>query len=77
MVSNMITEFFARPPRALALGAALLALVALLAALLPSGPLALDRWCADAIGGSPSGLLHRLALVCDFLGRDGARYALR
>jgi undecaprenyl-diphosphatase len=60
----MIPQFFTRPRRALLLGAAMLAFVALLAAVIPSGPLAIDRH----ITGGSNAALHHLALFFDRLG---------
>jgi undecaprenyl-diphosphatase len=65
----MIPEFFTRPRRALLLGAGFVAFVLLLALVIPSGPLSIDR---HFTGGSNE-TLHRLALFFDKLGGPRGR----
>jgi membrane-associated phospholipid phosphatase len=66
-------RFLARPNRAIWLGAALLALFALAALLVPAQPLALDdRWAGWMRDGATPALEH-LALAFDWLGRGLGR----
>jgi undecaprenyl-diphosphatase len=65
--------FFARPHRALWTGAFLLAVVTLMAALVPSEPLAIERRWAEAMQDIESPALKDLALVFNALGRGLGR----
>ena len=55
--------------RALAVGAVLLAGVALMGALLPTGPLAIDRSWSEAMKDAQTPFLTHVALVFNWLGR--------
>ena len=66
-------QFFVHPERALLIGAALLALVGLTAALIPAEPLALERSWAEAMQDIPTPALERVALVFNWLGRGLGR----
>jgi undecaprenyl-diphosphatase len=65
--------FFAHASRALWLGAALLALFALMALLVPAEPLALERRWAEAMQDIQTPALKDLALVFNWLGRGIGR----
>jgi undecaprenyl-diphosphatase len=62
-------RFFARPGPAVGVGAALVAVVAIMAVFVPAEPLAIDRRWAEAMQDIQTPLLHDLARVFDFLGR--------
>jgi membrane-associated phospholipid phosphatase len=62
-------EFFARPAQAVGWASALLALVALAAFLVPTGPLALDSRWSELMQDIQTPFLKHLALVFDALGR--------
>jgi undecaprenyl-diphosphatase len=62
-------RFLAHPRRALLAGAALLVVVLIGAAVVPSGPLRIDRWWNDLMGDGESEALKQLALVLNWLGR--------
>jgi membrane-associated phospholipid phosphatase len=66
-------RYFARPRRALWIGAALLALVALTAVLVPAEPLVLDRTWLEAMQDIQTATLKNLALVFNWLGRGIGR----
>ena len=66
-------RYFAHPRRALWIGAALLALVALTALLVPSEPLALERTWLEAMQDIQTPALKNLALVFNWLGRGIGR----
>ena len=66
-------RYFAHPRRALWIGAALLVLVALTAALVPTGPLALERTWLEAMQDIQTAALENLALVFNWLGRGIGR----
>ncbi len=61
-------EFFTRPSRAVGWGAALLALVLLLALLIPAGPLTLDDHWAELMQDIKTPFLTHVALVFNALG---------
>jgi undecaprenyl-diphosphatase len=66
-------RFFARPGRALWIGAGLLALVALIAVLVPAEPLALERSWSEAMKDIQTPFLKDVALVFNWLGRGIGR----
>jgi undecaprenyl-diphosphatase len=66
-------RFLAHPDRTLAIGAALLLLVAIIAALVPAEPLALERSWAEAMRDIQSPVLKEIALVFNALGRGWGR----
>jgi membrane-associated phospholipid phosphatase len=66
-------RFFTNPRSALALGVALLALVALAAVLVPATPLAIERAWREAMSDAPSAFLKDVALVFNWLGRGVGR----
>ena len=66
-------RYFARPRRALWIGAALLAVVALTALLVPTEPLALERSWLEAMQDIQTAALKDLALVFNWLGRGIGR----
>ena len=68
-------RFFSRPVREFCVGVALLVVVGLMAILIPSDPLAIDRWWSEAMKDVESPLLKDLALVFNALGR-GVGWAL-
>jgi undecaprenyl-diphosphatase len=61
--------FPAHPGRAVAGAVVLLAVVALMAVLVPATPLGIDRSWAEAMQDIPSSLLRHVALFLDWLGR--------
>jgi len=61
-------QFLSHPRRAVAAGGSLVAAVAVGAAVVPSGPLGVDRSWAEAMGDAESAALKRLALVLNALG---------
>jgi undecaprenyl-diphosphatase len=61
--------YFVRPARAVWVGAALLAVVALMALLVPAEPLAIDEAWSDAMQDHPRQLLKDVALAFNALGR--------
>jgi len=64
-------EFLAHPRRAIWAGAILLGLVAVMAVLVPAGPLHIDRSWAEGVGEAP--LLKDVALGFNWLGRGIGR----
>jgi membrane-associated phospholipid phosphatase len=66
-------RYFAHPRRALWIGAALLALVALTAVLVPAEPLAFERVWLEAMQDIQTAGLKNLALVFNWLGRGIGR----
>lgn len=66
-------RYFAHPRRALWIGAALLVLVALTAALVPAEPLALERTWLEAMQDIQTAALENLALAFNWLGRGIGR----
>jgi undecaprenyl-diphosphatase len=70
---NAEESFFAQPSRALLAAAGMLALVVLLAILVPAGPSALDRSWSEAMRDIETPLLTHLALVFNWLGRGIGR----
>jgi membrane-associated phospholipid phosphatase len=66
-------RFFSRPQPALWAGLALVALVGVVAALIPARPLAIDQHWSDAMRDIETGSLHDLALVFNYLGRGLGR----
>jgi membrane-associated phospholipid phosphatase len=68
-------RFFDHPDRALVTAGAMLALVALLAVLVPEGPLELDRSWSEAMRDIQTPLLTDLALAYSWLGRGIGRAA--
>jgi undecaprenyl-diphosphatase len=65
--------FFARPDRALWTAGGMLALVVLIALVVPAGPLDLDRSWSEAMRHIETPLLTHLALVFNWLGRGIGR----
>jgi membrane-associated phospholipid phosphatase len=65
--------FFAHPAHALRAAGVLLALVVLIAVLIPTGPLDIDRGWAEAMRDLETPLLTHLALVFNWLGRGIGR----
>jgi membrane-associated phospholipid phosphatase len=68
-------RFLARPGRGLAIGVALIAVVALMAILVPAHPLAIDRRWSESMHDIETALLTDVALVFNALGR-GIGWAL-
>jgi membrane-associated phospholipid phosphatase len=66
-------QFVAHPRRALTLAAGLLALVALMALLVPADPLAIERSWSEAMQDVQTTLLTDIARVFDWLGRGIGR----
>jgi undecaprenyl-diphosphatase len=66
-------RFLAHPGRAIRLAAGLLALVALLALLVPTEPLAIERSWSEAMQDIQAPLLKDIALVFNWLGRGIGR----
>jgi len=66
-------QFIRRPRVALWCGVVLIALVALVGALVPAAPLALDQRWSEWMTDIQSGSLHHLALVFNWLGRGIGR----
>jgi membrane-associated phospholipid phosphatase len=62
-------RFFAQPRRTVRIGTALLGAVVLLALLLPSEPLRVDRRWAEAMADVESGALRQMAVVFNALGQ--------
>jgi len=62
-------RFLAHPQRAVRAGLVLLAIVALMAVLVPAAPLSIDRSWAEAMQDHPSSLLRHVALALDWLGK--------
>jgi undecaprenyl-diphosphatase len=62
-------RFFSEPRRAFALGLVLLAVVVLVAIVIPAGPLAVDSRWSEAMQDIQTPLLKHLALVFNALGR--------
>jgi len=61
-------RFVPHPRRAVVAGVSLIAVVAVGAAAVPTGPLGVDRSWAEAVGDGAGGASKRLALVLDALG---------
>ena len=66
-------SFLAHPAQALRAAGAMLAIVALIAILVPAGPLGLDRGWSEAMRHLETPLLTHLALVFNWLGRGFGR----
>jgi hypothetical protein len=66
-------SFFSRPQLSLALGLVLLACFVVVAVLVPTGPLQLERRWLDWMREIRTPLLDHLALVCNWLGRGVGR----
>jgi membrane-associated phospholipid phosphatase len=66
-------QFFSRPRTAVWTGLALVALVGVVAALIPGRPLAVDLRWAEAMRDIETGRLHDLALALNYLGRGLGR----
>jgi len=73
MAKTAPESFFARPSHALWAACAILALVVLIAVLVPAGPLELDRSWSAAMRRLETPLLTHLALVFNWLGRGLGR----
>src|SRR6478609_3479477 len=73
MAKTAPESFFARPSHALWAACAILALVVLIAVLVPAGPLVLDRSWSAAMRRLETPLLTHLALVFNWLGRGLGR----
>jgi membrane-associated phospholipid phosphatase len=66
-------RFFAKPQRAAWVGVALLGVVALLGALVPAGPLGIDRSWSEAMKDVQARMLEHIALVFNAVGHGIAR----
>ena len=66
-------RFLARPARAFWTGIALLAIVALVALVIPTGPLGVDQRWSEAMLDSRTAFLTNVALVFNWLGRGIGR----
>jgi membrane-associated phospholipid phosphatase len=73
MTKTATESFLAHPARALWAACAMLAFVALIAILVPAGPLALDRSWLEAMRHLETPFLTHLALVFNWLGRGLGR----
>ena len=73
MTATSSESFFGDPVRALWAAVGLLALVLLMAVLIPAGPLAVDRSWSEAMRDVQTPVLTHLALVFNWLGRGVGR----
>jgi membrane-associated phospholipid phosphatase len=69
-------RFLEHPVRAFWTGVTLLGLVAVMAIVIPAGPLSIDRWWAEAMRDSEAPVLKDLALVFNALGSGLGRVPL-
>jgi membrane-associated phospholipid phosphatase len=72
-VSPARQRFLARPWWGLCIGAALIGIVVVVGALVPSGPLSMDSHWSAWMSDIETGSLHHLALVFNYLGRGLGR----
>ena len=70
---NRRDEFVQRPRLALGVGIALIALVALIGAVIPVTPLAIDQRWSEWMTDLQAATLHHLALIFNYLGRGLGR----